>query len=94
MSRKLARTTFYGMAIFGNKMQYAQSFMFRIVDIILDLFAMGATISYAKSNNEDINADMFCRLASNRINNNFKKILLDAIITDMDKYKHAQKFVK
>lgn len=93
MSKKLARTTFIGMMMFGKKMQYKQAFMFRIVDIILDLFAMSASISYAISQNDNVNADMFCRLATRRINDNFSGILTDAMSYDKMKHKHATRYL-
>jgi alkylation response protein AidB-like acyl-CoA dehydrogenase len=46
-SRKLARSTFYGMTRWQAKLEYRQAFLGRIVDIGAELFAMSATVAYA-----------------------------------------------
>jgi len=46
-SRKLARSTFYGMARWQAKLEYKQTFLARIVDIGAELFAISATVVYA-----------------------------------------------
>jgi hypothetical protein len=46
-SRKLARSTFYGMSRWQAKLEYRQAFLGRIVDIGAELFAMAATVVYA-----------------------------------------------
>jgi len=48
-SRRLARATFHGMAVFRGRMARKQAFLFRLVDIGLDLFAISATASRALS---------------------------------------------
>ena len=46
-SRKLARSTFYGMARWQAKLEQKQSFLGRIVDIGAELFAISSTVVYA-----------------------------------------------
>ena len=46
-SRKLARSTFYGMARWQAKLEQKQSFLGRTVDIGAELFAISAAVSYA-----------------------------------------------
>jgi alkylation response protein AidB-like acyl-CoA dehydrogenase len=46
-SRKLARSTFYGMARWQAKLEQKQSFLGRIVDIGAELFAIAAAVCYA-----------------------------------------------
>ncbi len=48
-ARKLARSSFHGMALYQAKMERKQGFLFRCVDIVMELFAMAATISHARS---------------------------------------------
>ena len=42
MSRKLARGSFHGMAVYQAGLQNKQAFLFRLVDIVNDLFAISA----------------------------------------------------
>jgi hypothetical protein len=44
---KLARESFHGMALFREKLERRQAFLFRLVDVVNELFAMSATISRA-----------------------------------------------
>ena len=46
-SRKLARSTFYGMSRWQAKLEYRQAFLGRIVDIGAELFAMASAVAYA-----------------------------------------------
>jgi alkylation response protein AidB-like acyl-CoA dehydrogenase len=75
-SRKLARQSFHGMALYQAKMERKQGFLFRTVDIVMELFVMSATVSRAKRmvDDGDANAqravqiaDLFCRGARRRI---------------------------
>ena len=48
-SRKLARSTFYGMTRWQAKLEYRQAFLGRIVDIGAELFAMSSAVAYAET---------------------------------------------
>ena len=43
-SRKLARSTFYGMARWQGRLEHKQGFLARVVDIGAELFAMSAAV--------------------------------------------------
>jgi alkylation response protein AidB-like acyl-CoA dehydrogenase len=46
-SRRLARQVFHGMVLYGGRLQYKQAFLFRLVDIGMELFAMASAVSRA-----------------------------------------------
>jgi hypothetical protein len=46
-SRKLARQVFHGMVVHGPRLERRQGFLFRIVDVANELFAMSASVSRA-----------------------------------------------
>ncbi|RVW05703.1 acyl-CoA dehydrogenase family protein [Rhodococcus xishaensis] len=75
-SRKLARSTFYGMARWQAAMEKQQGFLGRVVDIGAELFAMAAVCVRAQMQLEDDPlegetayelADAFCRQATLRV---------------------------
>jgi len=79
-ARKLARSSFHGMALYQAKMERKQGFLFRCVDIVMELFVMAATISHARSirdaggveGKQAIElADLFCRQARRRVKHSF-----------------------
>jgi hypothetical protein len=82
-ARKLARSSFHGMAIYQAKMERKQGFLFRCVDIVMELFAMSATASQARGL-RDLGspeapqalelADLFCRQARRRVRASFKAL--------------------
>jgi alkylation response protein AidB-like acyl-CoA dehydrogenase len=95
--RKLARNTFYGMLVFRGKMQYKQAFLFRLVDIGTDLYAMTASILRAKSlrdkgftdaDGAEKLAEAFCQLAERRIAQKFRELWHN---DDKKKYAMAQR---
>ena len=49
MSRKLARASFHGMLVYQAGLQNKQAFLFRLVDVANELFAMAATVSRAQA---------------------------------------------
>jgi alkylation response protein AidB-like acyl-CoA dehydrogenase len=78
-SRKLARSTFYGMARWQGKLERKQSFLARVVDIGAELFAMSAACVRARaergSHPEGVElADLFCRQARRRIDATFRAL--------------------
>jgi alkylation response protein AidB-like acyl-CoA dehydrogenase len=67
-SRKLARSTFYGMSRWQGKLERKQGFLGRIVDIGAELFAMSAVCVRAHAERRERPegvelADLFCRQA-------------------------------
>ena len=52
-SRKLARSTFYGMSRWQGKLERKQAFLGRIVDIGAELFAMSAVCVRARAERDD-----------------------------------------
>lgn len=82
-ARKLARSSFHGMAVYQAKMERKQGFLFRCVDIVMELFAMSATLSHARRMRDDGHpdaaralelADLFCRLAERRVKKSFSDL--------------------
>jgi alkylation response protein AidB-like acyl-CoA dehydrogenase len=81
-SKLLARRLFATMAKYGPKLEKEQIILGNFVDIGVDLFVMGATLSYADylvaQNPADQSpqelADLFCREARRRIEGNFKAV--------------------
>jgi hypothetical protein len=72
-SRRLARSIFHGMIWFGPKLERKQAFLFRAVDIALELFALTAALTRAvRTQGADrertqLMAAQFSRLAHRRI---------------------------
>ena len=96
-SRHLSRSIFHAMMRFQAKLERKQMVLFRIVDIGTDLFAVSATISYAtmlakkgEKNALEL-ADLFCREARTRIDQNFRTLFSDQ---DDLAYKVVQKLMK
>ncbi|MEO8381452.1 MAG: acyl-CoA dehydrogenase family protein [Acidobacteriota bacterium] len=96
-SRHVSRSIFHAMVRFQAKLERKQMVLFRIVDIGTDLFAMAAAISYAtmlaKKGNENALelADLFCREARTRIDQNFRTLFDNH---DELAYKVVQKMMK
>lgn len=95
--RRLARNTFYGMLVYRGKMQYKQAFLFRLVDIGVDLYAMAASILRAKSlrdkrlqdaDGAEKLAEAFCQLAERRVTQKFHDLWHN---DDKKKYAMAQR---
>src|SRR6266545_276015 len=75
-ARKLARASFHGMLRYQAKLQNKQAFLFRLVDVANELFAMSATVARAcalaeKQRPEAVEArrlaDLFCRISRRRV---------------------------
>ena len=82
-SRKLSRSSFHGMAIYQAGLQNKQAFLFRLVDIVNDLFAISAACVRAQAlvnagrpeAKEAVQlADVFSRGASRRVDAAFKAL--------------------
>jgi len=75
-ARKLARESFHGMSVYQAKMERKQGFLFRLVDVVMELFAMSATLSRTRSMLDERHpeaqqalelADLFCRNSRRRV---------------------------
>ncbi len=92
-SRKLAREIFHGMMRYQAGLQRKQAFLFRLVDIGAELYAMAASISRAQKmaaegNKDAIDvADIFCKNATRRVKKLFKDLWDN---DDVAKYKFAR----
>jgi hypothetical protein len=81
--RKLARESFHGMAVYQAKMERKQGFLFRAVDVVMELFAMSATLCRARRMNDEHHpeaeqarelADLFCRNSSRKVSHLFHEL--------------------
>jgi hypothetical protein len=81
--RKLARESFHGMAVYQAKMERKQGFLFRCVDIVMELFVIAATVSHARQLHDERQpeaaraaelADVFCRDSRRRIQRLFQDL--------------------
>jgi hypothetical protein len=97
---KLARQTFHGMVVHGLKLQRKQAFLFRIVDIGLELFAIAATVSnastmkrngHAEAKHAEELADLFCRNATRKVKRLFRELWRN---DDVAKYEASKAVVK
>jgi alkylation response protein AidB-like acyl-CoA dehydrogenase len=82
-ARKLARESFHGMAVYQAKMERKQGFLFRCVDVVMELFAMSAACAHAKQLEDDKDpnalramelADLFCRGSRRKVKKIFKDL--------------------
>lgn len=81
-SKLLARRLFSTMAKFGPKLEREQIILGNFVDIGVDLFVMGSTLSYADhlagqtpdDQTPQELADLYCREARRRIESNFRAV--------------------
>jgi alkylation response protein AidB-like acyl-CoA dehydrogenase len=82
-SRKLAREVFHGMALYQARMEKKQAFMFRAVDIAMELCVMTATVVRTQRMLENRTAegkasaelaDLFCRNATHFVNQRFREL--------------------
>ncbi len=82
-ARRLARQSFHGMLVYQARLQSKQAFLFRLVDIANELFAMAASIARADALREarrpeaaeacDL-AEQFCRGARRRVRQLFRDL--------------------
>jgi alkylation response protein AidB-like acyl-CoA dehydrogenase len=95
-SRRLARQIFHGMVVHQGKLQGKQGFLFRLVDIANELFAMAAAVSRAQTLKDHGSpdaagarelADLFCRDARRQVGRLFHGLWSN---DDAFKYKVGQ----
>jgi alkylation response protein AidB-like acyl-CoA dehydrogenase len=82
-SRKLARSTFYGMTRWQAKLEHRQTFLGRLVDIGAELFAMASAMAYAdtigrerpdrRAEAQEL-AELFCAQAKQRVETLFREL--------------------
>jgi alkylation response protein AidB-like acyl-CoA dehydrogenase len=82
-ARKLARESFHGMLVYRARLQAKQAFLFRLVDVASELFAMAASIARAQALSDarrpeaaearDL-AEEFCRGARRRVKQLFREL--------------------
>jgi alkylation response protein AidB-like acyl-CoA dehydrogenase len=81
--RKLARSSFHGMAVYQARMERKQGFLFRCVDVVMELFVMAATIAHARQMVDDRDAeadravelaDLFCRNSQRKVRKLFRDL--------------------
>ena len=94
-SRRLARASFHGMLVYQAKLQNKQAFLFRLVDIANETFAMAASVSRAQTladtrvaeAAEAVRlADVFCRQARRRVRALFRDLWSN---DDAVRYRHG-----
>jgi hypothetical protein len=99
-TRRLARNIFHGMAVYGGKLQKKQAFLFRMVDVANELFAMTAAVFRAHRMRENgqagaeraaILADLFCRDSRRRVKRLFAEMWRN---DDVQKYRVAQQVLR
>jgi alkylation response protein AidB-like acyl-CoA dehydrogenase len=82
-TRKLGRAIFHGMVVHKAKLQRRQAFLFRTVDVAMEIFAMAAVVSRVRTMREEKHphateagelADLFCRSARRRIRRLFRDL--------------------
>jgi alkylation response protein AidB-like acyl-CoA dehydrogenase len=94
-TRRLSRQIFHGMIVHQGKLQNKQAFLFRLVDIANEMFAMAASVARAHAmeqagHKEAANAaelaDLFCRNARRKVVQLFHELWAN---DDVRKYKVA-----
>jgi alkylation response protein AidB-like acyl-CoA dehydrogenase len=82
-SRRLARASFHGMLVYRARLQNKQAFLFRLVDVASELFAMASSVARARALAEEgqpeadraeLLADAFCRSARRRVRDLFRDL--------------------
>lgn len=95
--RRLSRQIFHGMVVHQGKLQNKQAFLFRLVDIANELFAMTASVARVQAMREQGHpdagkaeelADLFCRNARRKVSSLFRALWRN---DDVRKYKVALK---
>ncbi|GAA5073832.1 hypothetical protein HNP84_008455 [Thermocatellispora tengchongensis] len=94
-SRKLARTTFYGMSRWQGRLEHKQGFLGRLVDIGAELFAMTAACVRAREEGAELGrrpyelADAFCHQARLRVEALFERLWANTDARDVRLARHV-----
>ena len=100
MSRKLARQVFHGMVVHGPRLQNKQAFLFRLIDITNELFAMAASLARAnalrRAKRDGCDeaarlADIFCRQSRRKVRGLFQDLWSN---DDVLLYKSARRLLE
>ena len=98
-SRKLARSTFYGMTRWQAKLEKKQGYLGRLVDIGAELFAIASAVVYANTIKQEQPergeqaeelADLFCRQSRRRVDVLFSALWAN---DDAENYQSALKLL-
>jgi alkylation response protein AidB-like acyl-CoA dehydrogenase len=98
-SRKLARSTFYGMTRWQAKLEKKQGYLGRLVDIGAELFAIASAVVYANTIKQEQPergeqaeelADLFCRQSRRRVDTLFSQLWAN---DDAENYESALKLL-
>ena len=99
-TRRLSRQIFHGMIAYQGKLQNKQAFLFRLVDVANELFAMAASVTRAHALREAGKADaegaaeladIFCRSTRRKVAKLFRDLWAN---DDVRKYKVALKVLE
>ncbi|HEX4823064.1 MAG TPA: acyl-CoA dehydrogenase family protein [Candidatus Polarisedimenticolaceae bacterium] len=99
-TRKLSREIFHGMIVHKAKLQRRQAFLFRTVDVAMEIFAMAACLSRVRTMREEKHphaaeaaalADLFCRNGKRKIRRLFGELWRN---DDLAKYRLGQSVLK
>jgi hypothetical protein len=99
-SRKLARQVFHGIVVHRARLQKKQAFLFRLVDVAMELFAMSAVASRTRVLMEEGHpaasdaaelGDLFCRRARRRVRQLFRELWRN---DDVFQYRVGQRVVR
>ncbi len=99
-TRKISREIFHGMVVHKAKLQRRQAFLFRTVDVAMEIFAMAACISRVRTMREEGHAraaeatqlaELFCRNARRKIRRLFGELWNN---DDVVKYRVGQSVLK
>jgi alkylation response protein AidB-like acyl-CoA dehydrogenase len=94
-SRRLSRASFHGMLVYQAKLQNKQAFLFRLVDIANETFAMAAAVARAQAMVDKKQpeakdavrlADVFCLSARRRVKTLFSELWSN---DDAARYRHG-----
>jgi alkylation response protein AidB-like acyl-CoA dehydrogenase len=99
-TRRLSRAIFHGMVVHKAKLQRKQAFLFRTVDIAMEIFAIAACVSRVRTMREEKHpeaahaaelCDLFCRNARRKVRRLFRDLWKN---DDVRKYRVGQSVLR